>query len=220
MLSAHELPTVAMPNWEPEPKIDRSDEARAIWRKVVPAAGTLAEVYLRGRGIIPPYPADIGFARLAFGNLGDLPCMVCAIRDVTGAIMGVQRVFLAHDGNGKADVSKPKLSLGRVAGGAIRMGDLDTSGIVTVCEGPEDGLSLVEMLGGPVWVAAGSGMMSAMQFPIEVQRVVIGADNDDAGRDAAHKAAQAYTERGLSVRIIFPIGSFKDFNAELMGVQP
>lgn len=107
--------------------------------------------------------------------------MVCAIRDVTGAIMGVQRVFLAHDGNGKADVSKPKLSLGRVAGGAIRMGDLDTSGIVTVCEGPEDGLSLVEMLGGPVWVAAGSGMMSAMQFPIEVQRVVIGADNDDAG---------------------------------------
>lgn len=219
MLGAHELPTVTLPTWEPETKIDRSDEARAIWCRVLPAAGTLAEVYLMGRGIQPPLPSDIGFARLPYGNLGELPCMVCAIRDVSGAIIGVQRVFLAHDGTGKADVAKPKLSLGRVAGGAIRLGDLDASGVVTVCEGPEDGLSLVEMLGAPVWVAAGAGMMSAMQFPVEVQRVIIGADNDLAGRETAQKAAQAFTERGLSVRIINPVEPFKDFNAELMGAR-
>lgn len=219
MLGAQELPTATLPTWEQEPKADRSDEARAIWCKVVPAADTLVEVYLRGRGIIPPYPADIGFARLSYGNLGELPCMVCAIRDVTGAIIGVQRVYLAHDGNGKADVRKPKLSLGRVSGGAIRLGDLDTSGIVTVCEGPEDGLSLVEMLGGPVWVAAGAGMMPAMQFPVEVQRVVIGADNDDAGRDAAGRAAQTFIGRGLSVRIVKPMEPFKDFNDELKGAR-
>jgi DNA primase len=219
MLGAQELPTVALPKWEVEPKADRSEEARAIWEMVVPAAGTLAEVYLRGRGINPPFPPDIGFARLPYGNLGDLPCMVCAVRDVAGAIIGVQRVFLAHDGNGKADVRKPKLSLGRVAGGAIRMGELDGSGVVIVCEGPEDGLSLVEMLGGPVWVATGAGIIPAMQFPIEVQRVVIGADNDAAGHDAAHKAAAAFIARGLSVRIIYPVELFKDWNAELMGVQ-
>lgn len=219
MLGAQELPTVPMPEWAAEPKADRSEEARAIWRKAVPVAGTAGEVYLRGRGINPPFPADIKFARLPYGNLGELPVMVCAVRDVSGEVTGVQRVFLAHDGNGKADVAKAKLSLGRVAGGAIRMGDLDGSGVVTVCEGPEDGLSLVELLGGPVWVAAGAGMMPAMQFPVEVQRVVIGADNDPAGLDAADKAGHAFTARGLSVRIIRPINGHKDFNDELMGAQ-
>lgn len=219
MLGAQELPLIPMPQWEAEPKPDRSDEARAIWRKAMPAAGTDAEVYLRGRGIHPPFPSDIGFARLPYGNLGDLPAMVCAVRDVSGEVTGVQRVFLAHDGNGKADVAKAKLSLGRVAGGAIRMADLDGSSVLSVCEGPEDGLSLVEMLGGPVWVAAGAGMMPAMKFPIEVQRVVIGADNDPAGREAARKAAQAFTERGIGVRIIYPADGHKDFNAELMRLR-
>jgi DNA primase len=60
-------------------------------------------------------------------------------------------------------------------------------------------------------------MMPAMQFPPDVQAIVIGADNDPQGRAGAQKAAHAYAERGLSVRIIYPLDGFKDFNEELQG---
>ncbi|WP_230206803.1 toprim domain-containing protein [Novosphingobium sp. Gsoil 351] len=139
------------------------------------------------------------------------------MRDVAGDLTGIQRIWLADDGEGKANVAKPKRSLGSVKGGAIRLGDLDASGIVTVCEGPEDGLSLLEMVGGPVWVGAGATFLPAMQFPIGVRSVVIAADNDGAGERSAREAALAFAHRGLSVRIIRPLPAFKDFNDELRG---
>lgn len=141
------------------------------------------------------------------------------MRNVAGDLTGIQRIWLAHDGRGKADVAKPKRSLGQVKGGAIRLGDLDGTGCLTVCEGPEDGLSLLDMLGGPVWVAAGASFLPAMQFPPEVRSIVIGADNDPAGHTAAEGAARAYAERGLSVRIIRPLEWAKDFNDELRGAD-
>lgn len=141
------------------------------------------------------------------------------MRDVSGTVIGLQRIYLRIDGRGKADLPKPKLSLGKVAGGAIRLGDLAETATVTVCEGPEDGLTLLELVGPPVWVAAGASMMPAMQFPPEVRSVVIGADNDDAGDAAARKAAQAFGLRGLAVRIIRPLPDFKDFNDELRGAH-
>lgn len=198
---------------------DYGKAARSLWNRANPAAGTPAEAYLRFRGILPPYPPDVRFLALPCDNLGPLPCLVLAVRDVDGEVTGIQRVWLAPDGMGKAEVAKPKRSLGQVKGGAIRFGDLDGSGVVTVCEGPEDGLSLLELFGGPVWVAAGAVFMPHMQFPAGVRSIVIGADNDPAGRDAAQSAAQAFAARGLSVRIIRPIGGAKDFNDELRGAR-
>lgn len=221
MLGADEVPKFAMPPAQPAGDDVKAsqDGARAIWERAVPAAGSLAESYLRVRGISAPVPADIRFSLLPCDDLGRLPCLVAAVRDTTGEVAGIQRIWLAHDGMGKAHVAKPKRSLGRVKGGAIRLGDLDGSGVITVCEGPEDGLSLLEMLGAPVWVAAGATFLPHMQFPPEVRSVVIGADNDPAGVQAAQDAARAFAARGLSVRIIRPLDGFKDFNDELKGAR-
>jgi DNA primase len=221
MLGADEVPKIALPHM---PAADAEanasqDRACSIWERTVPAAGSLAESYMRCRGILPPFPPDIRFLHLPCDNFGALPCLVAAVRDVAGEITGIQRIWLAHDGMGKADVAKPKRSLGRVKGGAIRLGELDGSGIVTVCEGPEDGLSLLDMLGGPIWVAAGATFLPHMQFPPEVRSVVIGADNDPAGSQAAQDAARAFAARGLSARIIRPLDGFKDFNDELRGAR-
>ena len=194
--------------------------AQAVWKRAIPADGTLAEAYLRWRAIDPPYPAALRFAALPFGNSKPLPCLVCAVRDIAGRVTGIQRIWLADDGQGKAAVPKPKLSLGRLRGGAIRLGDLDGSGAVTVCEGPEDGLSLAAIVGGPVWVAAGASFLPRMEFPPEVRSVLIGADNDPAGWEAADKAARAFASRGLAVRILRPLDGFKDFNDELRGARP
>ena len=198
---------------------DRSAEACAIWSRAIPAAGTVAEAYLRWRAIDPPYPAALRFAALPYGNSVPLPCLVCAVRDSRGEVTGIQRIWLADDGRGKAAVPKPKLSLGRVRGCAIRLGELDGTGAVTICEGPEDGLSLSAMLGRPVWIAAGASFLPAMQFPPEVQSVLIAADNDPAGRDAADKAARGFAARGLAVRILRPLAGCKDFNDELRAVR-
>ncbi len=84
-----------------------------------------------------------------------------------------------------------------------------------VCEGIEDGLSLQQELGRAVWASAGAAMLSSMAFPPLVQSIVIAADNDAAGEREAEKAASAFTERGLSVRIMCPLPSFKDFNEQL-----
>lgn len=215
MLAGGQVPLAPVPSPRPAEGEDRSALARVIWERADNAAGSPAEAYLAFRGISPPIPPDIRFLRLPCGNLGNLPCLVAAIRNVAGEVTGIQRIWLASDGRGKAEVATPKKSLGNVKGGAIRLGDLDGSGVVTVCEGPEDGLSLLEMLGGPVWVAAGASFLPAMQFPPEVRSVVIGADNDPAGEAQAAEAARSFAARGLQVRIIRPLDCYKDFNDEL-----
>lgn len=221
MLSAAEVPKLALPAARAADDRDRAsqDRARSISKRTVPAAGSLAESYLRFRGITTALPADLRFSRLSCDDLGVLPCLVAVVRDVIGNVTGIQRTWLAHDGIGKADVVKPKRSLGRVKGGAIRLGELDDTGLLTVCEGVEDGLSLLEMQAGPVWVSAGATFLPHMQFPPKVHSVVIGADNDTAGAQAAQDAARAFTARGLSVRIIRPLDGFKDFNDELRGAH-
>ena len=221
ILGAGDMPRVLLPqpHYADLTKSDTQGAARAIWQRAIPAAGTLAEVYLRYRGIARPYPPSLRFLALPCDNLGPLPCLIAGVQDVGGTVIGIQRIWLAHDGMGKADVAKPKRSLGTVKGGAIRLGDLDGLGVVTVCEGPETGLSIMELLAGPVWVSAGATFLPSMQFPPEVHSIVIGADNDDAGQAGADNAARAFAERGLSVRIIRPLSGFKDFNDELRGAR-
>jgi DNA primase len=58
-------------------------------------------------------------------------------------------------------------------------------------------------------------MLASMQFPPTVRSVVIAADNDAAGERETKKAALAFAERGLAVRIMRPSVGFKDFNEQL-----
>lgn len=219
MLGAGDVPTLERPSPEffRAIKSDTIGAARAIWQRAVPAAGTLAETYLRSRAIVPPYPPALRFLRLRCGELGPLPCLVCAVHDPCGEVAGIQRIYLADNGQGKADLPSPKRSLGQVKGGAIRLGDPGASGTLAVCEGPETGLSLSAMLDAPVWVSAGASFLPAMQFPPDVRSIVIGADNDRAGQASAAQAAQSFADRGLSVRVIRPLDGCKDFNDELRG---
>jgi DNA primase len=199
-----------------EPERETSAEAIELWQSASPAVGTLAEAYVRHRGIDIALPDTIRFARLRYGRRGPLyPVLVALITDVGNRPMGIQRTYLAADGRGKADVPKAKLSLGRVTGGAIRLGPDGTKVVVT--EGLEDGLTLLAGLELPVWAAAGCGNLPTMRFPSEVREIVIGSDNDPSGQAEAAKAAERHASAGLAVRIIRPAATYKDFNDELMG---
>ena len=187
--------------------------ARSIWDGATPIGGTPAEAYIRSRGITMPLPQTLRFARLRYPQEhGKRPALVAAVCAPNGDLTGIQRTFLTDEGR-KADVPEVKLSLGRLAGGAIQLGPPVASLIVT--EGLEDGLTLVQALGRSVWVSGGTAMLPRMELADVTRAVVIGADGDAPGEAAATKAAHAFTAIGRKVRIMRPAAGFKDFNAEL-----
>jgi DNA primase len=200
-----------------ETRADRGDEAASIWQAAEEPEGSVAHAYLRMRGITIALPSSLRSACLPLGRRPPMPALVAAVSTLAGQVCGIQRTFLSDDPLGKARLpgDKVKFSLGRVLGGAIRLGHAARSLIVT--EGLEDGLTLLQQLGRPVWVSAGAGMLPGMQLPDIVEAVVIGADNDEAGTNAAQKAAEAFHASGRRVRIMRPTTGYKDFNAELTG---
>jgi len=203
--------------------------ARDVWERSVPLNGkTPADVYLQSRGILIK-PKRFRFVRCPAwfkpetGECGpDLPALVCGVSDDADEFVGLQRVFLADGGKRKADMKNPKLSLGRPAGGAIRLGGVAEH--IVVVEGPEDGATVRQQLReagdlSPVWIACGTSMMPQIRFPAGVRKVTIGGDNNKAGRAAATKAKAAYQDRGLEVRAVYPDDAFGDWNDQLRGIR-
>ena len=109
------------------------------------------------------------------------------------------------------------MTLGQVRGGAVRLAEAADQ--LIICEGLEDGLTLYQDLGVPVWVACGAGVMRHMVIPDTVRSVIIAADNDAAGALAAQRAADAHNIGGRDVRIMRPDPAFKDFNDQLQGIH-
>ena len=194
-------------------------EAVALWEGSVPVAGTPGERYLRTRALGLPASPDVRFSRYhrwidtESGEVGPChPVLLFAVRNLVGEVTGVQRIYLRDDGGGKLRCRKPKLSLGNVRGGAVRLGP--PAAEIVVCEGPEDGLTLAEdMPGRSVWVALGTSLMSEIMLPSVVRSVLIAGDNGDAGHAAVAKAKAGFLDRGVaSVAVVFPPAEFKDWN--------
>lgn len=207
--------------------------ARWIWDRTVPATPeTPAGVYARERGITIQLPPTVRYVLSPrwfdheTGETGrDVPAMACALQDVSGAVVGVQCVFLQDGGKRKYErlradgtKAKAKLSFGQIVGSAVRLGPV--SDHLTVCEGPEDGLTLCQELAGrSVWVTCGTALMPRLALPPEIQRVTLAGDNGQAGRDAVDAATAAYVDQGIAVDHAFPNAAFKDWNDQLRGIR-
>lgn len=183
---------------------------------VGPISGA-AEAYLLSRGLQPVLAWEwLRSAVLRYPNAGEHLAIIAPVTGATGALEGIQRTFLTLNGS-KLPVRDPKLSLGRVRGGAIRLAELAEE--LVLCEGLEDGLSLAqEMPGAHVWAAPGAGMLPAMSLPSIVSRVIIAADNDAPGEQAGMRAAERFASDGRHVRIMRPDPAYKDWNDQLRGI--
>lgn len=131
-------------------------------------------------------------------------------------MVGLHRTYLQPNGT-KLDVANPRMALGQVRGGAVRLAEATDQ--LIVCEGLEDGLTLYQELGVPVWVACGAGLMRHIVIPESVQTLTIAADNDAAGELAAQRAAEAHHIGGKTVRVMRPDPAFKDFNDQFQGIR-
>lgn len=194
--------------------------ARIQWQDGRPIEGTPAERYLRSRGLHGEIPASLRYGRphlwinLTTGAKGPRQhALIGACQNDSGRIAGIQRIFLQPNGT-IAALEAPKRNIGQIRGGALRLGPEGPEMIV--CEGPEDGLTLRQMMPTmPVWVALGSGNMAFMSLPPCVKRVLVAGDNNTAGRLAARRACEAFKAQGRQATPIFPDCDYEDFNDQL-----
>jgi DNA primase len=195
---------------------DGRKKAEQIWSNATSLVGTIGEQYLCSRGISRDCIASQ--TELRFGTAWNVetcdcrPALIARVTGLDGNLLGIQRTFLSAKGR-KLDVKSPKRSLGSVKGGAVKLGASRTH--IIVCEGVEDGLSL--LLADPtcaVWAVVGAGMMPAVELPQACRCVTIARDNDAAGQLAADAAAAAFGRGDRTVRIATPSARFKDWNEQ------
>ncbi|RYH06100.1 toprim domain-containing protein [Tropicimonas sp. IMCC6043] len=189
----------------------RRRQALALWREARPIGGTVAERYLRGRGITCDLPETLRFHPACWhASARMLPAMIARVDGADR--FAVHRTYLRADGGGKAGVSPDKAMLGSVKGGAVRFAE--GAGPLVVAEGIETALSLrcgLLPAAGPVWAALSASGMAALRLPDTAGALVVAVDGEDAGRMAGRRVARRATAAGWSVHIADP-GDGLDFN--------
>lgn len=179
-----------------------------LWKRARPIAGTIAETYLRGRGIGCDLPATLRF--LPSGRPDRHPAMIAAfgiadepapgrlsIRDE--AVTGVHLTLLRPDGSGKADVDPNKLMIGHSLGFPIVLAPPNDLLALALLEGIEDGLSVFQATGIGVWAAGAAGRFPALAraVPDVIDLAHVGADPDDAGEAGAVAALATLEARRI-----------------------
>ena len=89
--------------------------------------------------------------------------MVAAVQAPDRSITAIHRTYIRDDGRGKAGVAKPKMMLGSVNGGAVRLAYAAPK--MVVAEGIETALSVLEATGLPVWAALSASYFLGLALP-------------------------------------------------------
>jgi hypothetical protein len=191
-----------------------------VWQQATSISGTLAETYLRSRGIsgcsstwhdLYYHPA------LSYKEDDDSPWtkhpgMLAVIRNTDGNPVTLHRTFLKADGTGKADVSRQKMMFAqpKPLNGACIMLDRPVQtpfgGLIGVSEGIENGLSIREATGCPMWVGISDRIMEKMSYWDSISTIVVWADAEPsgAGLRAARNIAKQWEAKGKQVVIKDP----------------
>ena len=219
---------LSLPHPEPQPPSRQSrtpapsgssEAARRLWRMTQPLIGSIAEAYLRGRGI-----TDLrGTGNLRFhprcyyrpddhGPTETWPAMIAAVTDLRGAITGAHRTWLAPDGSDKAPIDTPRRAMGDLLGHAVRFGVAGE--VMAAGEGIETMLSLRMALPTmPMAAALSAAHLSAILFPDTLRRLYIARDNDPAGDSAMTTLIERANAAGIEAIVVSP--RLGDFNEDL-----
>lgn len=199
---------------------DSIKSAQRLFAAAEPIAGTLAEVYLKSRGIL----SVVGLQALRFHprcfyrDAADTPparwpALIAAVASDGGAISGVTRTYLSRDGASKAPLAAPRKALGSLAGNAVRFGA--ARDVLIVGEGIETVLSLRSVLPDmPLAAASSAQHLGMFRVPTTLRRLYIAADRDEAGLRAAKALQERAVDAGVSASRVMP--RRKDFNDDLV----
>ena len=194
----------------------RAAQALAIWKESLPIDGTVAETYLRGRGITCPLPKSLRFHPACWhsATAKRYPAMVAAVQG--NQLAAVHRTYLEADGSEKVDIEPAKMMLGATTGAAVRLSEGQNA--LVVSEGIETALSLSSgLLNAPaaVWAALSTSGMRGLSLPSQAGQLTIASDGDKAGREAASALAARADALGWRVTLL-PAPEGLDWNDVLL----
>ncbi len=200
-----------------------STSAERLLRYCRPIAGTLAETYLRRRGVANfDGTQSLRFHPACFhrpegrNETQRWPALIGVVTDLAGRATGVHRTWLDPDlagaDHGKAPIESPKRSLGEIWTHAVRFGDVDD--VMAAGEGIETLLSLRSALAAlPAVAALSANHLPAVAFPPSLRRLYIAVDADAAGKRAASGLATRARAAGVEGIELAPTRN--DFNDDL-----
>jgi Toprim domain len=199
--------------------IGSPESARRLFAASRPIARTIAETYLRSRGITAFHEtAALRFhPRCYYRPDADVPtevwpALIAAVTDLAGMITGAHRTWLDPSGDHKAPVDTPRRAMGHLLGHGVRFGIV--SDVMAAGEGIETMLSLRSVLPRlPVLAALSANHLAAILLPGTLRRLYIARDHDLAG----DVAVTALTERARAAGIeaLTLSSALGDFNEDL-----
>ena len=210
--------------------VDRpaSERARRLFRMTQPLAGTLADSYLRERGILRAsahtalrFHPSCYYRDLVTGRTSSYPALIAAVTDPAGTITGVHRSWLDPDGEGKAKIDNPRRALGGLLGNGVRFGFPVNAPVPVMAagEGLETMLSLSHVMPGmPMVAALTANHLAAFRLPSGCRRIYIAADADAAGRHGIDGLSRRAQQEGILPLVLSP--ELGDFNEDLRWLGP
>ncbi len=195
------------------------ESARRLFVISKPITGTIAETYLRNRGITVLHATGaLRFHPRCYyrpdrhSPTEARPAMIAAVTALDGTITGVHRTWLDPSGAGKAPIDTPRRAMGHLLGNAVRFGLADD--IIAAGEGIETMLSLRMVLPTmPMLAALSAAHLAAILFPATLRRLYIVRDNDRAGRRVAESLSRRARDARIDAVVLAPQDD--DFNADL-----
>ena len=184
-----------------------------------PIRRTLVETYLHNRGIKAVHDAGAlrfhprcYYRRDGSPPTETRPAMIAAVTDLSGAITGAHRTWLAPDGFGKAPVDTPRRAMGNLLGHAVRFGAAGDA--LAVGEGIETMLTLRFALPAmPMAAALSANHLAAVLLPLTLRRLYIARDADPAGDMALAALTERAEAAGIEALALSP--RISDFNDDL-----
>lgn len=221
----HPEPDRAVPTRKAAPTPTGSPEAaRRLFAMAQPIAGTLAEAYLRKRGITTLHgTGSLRFHPRCYYRPDEhaptevWPAMIAAVTDLAGHLTGAHRTWLDPEGFsevklGKAPIGTPRRAMGDLLGQAVRFGVAGET--MAAGEGIETMLSLRCVLPTmPMAAALSAAHLAALAFPQTLRRVYIVRDDDPAGDGARDHLVERAEAAGIEALTLSP--RLGDFNEDL-----
>jgi hypothetical protein len=206
---------------ETSPALRGSPEsARRLFAMAQPISSTIAEVYLRRRGITSLHAADaLRFhPRCYYRPDADAPteiwpALIAAVTDLDGKITGAHRTWLDPSGRDKAPIDTPRRAIGHLLGHGVRFGVAND--VMAAGEGIETMLSLRSIMPGlPMVAALSANHLAAILFPAALRRLYIARDSDPAGNAALATLNGRAAAAGIEALELSPV--LGDFNEDLL----
>jgi hypothetical protein len=211
----------AVPAQRFHPHASRSpcEAAKRLFASAQPIAGTIAEIYLRHRGV--RLIQDLGALRFhpnclfrthATAPPEARPAMLAAVTDLGGRVTGIERTWLASSGLGKARIPVPRRALGQLLGHGVRFGT--ARNVLLAGEGIETVLSLKSVMPTmPAVAALSASRLAALSLPVGLRRLYIACDLDPAGWRAFDRLRARSHVEGFRLLPLLPTKG--DFNDDL-----